>query len=294
MITYAVLTHNSDSMLENCLKSIKSQKLKKEVLVIDSESTDDTLQIAQKYKAKIFNEPEGNMAKARNIALDKSKGDYIAFVDSDVILPKDWDILMVRSFTNMHVVGVSALNISILTTWVTIELDRLSMFYMRKGVHESYSIPTMNAFYSKKRIGKIRFNPKMRRVAEDLEFNMQLREKGYKLILNAKRAVYHNNPDTLTKLFIKSFRYGLGYRQAFDLHPKQRKTRLFMLRMVWLFGFVMSIPILILGNASLMFLLLIAPFVTYARYSTKPRFLLVHGVKQLGTLLGMVVGVFKR
>ena len=67
-----------------------------------------------------------------------------------------------------------------------------------------------------------------------------------------------------------------------------------MLRMVWLFGFVMSIPILILGNASLMLLLLIAPFVTYARYSTKPRFLLVHGVKQLGTLLGMVVGVFKR
>ncbi len=291
-ISYIILTKNSDATLENCLKAIKNQKISKEIIIVDNFSTDDTIPIAKRYGAKIFNEPTGNKAIARNIGLNEMNGQYAGFVDSDCYLTNGWDKRMLRFFAREDVVGAGATNISVKNTWITVELDRLTIFKSKEGVHDTDSIATMNALYDMKKIGNTRFDPDMKNVAEDLEFNMQLRKKGYKLVYDGKTVVLHENPDTLLSLISKSFDYGKGYRMPFDKHRSERSNKLFMYRYLWTGFFLIGVILSAVGYNFLSILLFIVPYVPYTAYSIKPKFIFVHGTKQLATLLGMVVGLF--
>jgi len=88
IVSVNIPTYNSARTLEETLTSITSQTYKNiEIVVIDSFSKDKTLEIAQKYGAKIFN--ADSLALARKIGVENSSGKYIFLVDSDQSLDKD-------------------------------------------------------------------------------------------------------------------------------------------------------------------------------------------------------------
>jgi glycosyltransferase involved in cell wall biosynthesis len=86
-VSVIVTTKNSAKTLYNCFESIKFQTYPKiEIILVDNHSTDNTLKIAHFYTSRIFS---GNERSAqRNIGIKKSKGDYLLFLDSDMILSK--------------------------------------------------------------------------------------------------------------------------------------------------------------------------------------------------------------
>ncbi len=56
LISVIVLTKDSSQTLSSCLKSVRNQSYSNiELIVVDSQSADDTVNIAQKYAAKIVN-----------------------------------------------------------------------------------------------------------------------------------------------------------------------------------------------------------------------------------------------
>lgn len=84
-ITFAVLTKNEEKNLTRCLTSIKP--LSDEILVLDEFSADKTVEIAQKFGAKIMqNKNHEDFAAARNLGTEKAKNEWIFFIDSDEIL----------------------------------------------------------------------------------------------------------------------------------------------------------------------------------------------------------------
>ncbi len=89
LVTYITVCLNSEKYLGKCLKSIISQKNKNtEYVVIDGQSSDNTLKIINKFKNKIdyFKSKKDNgIYHAMNKAVFKSKGKYLCFVNSD-----DW------------------------------------------------------------------------------------------------------------------------------------------------------------------------------------------------------------
>jgi len=90
-ISVVIPTFNSEKTIVECLDSIFSQNFKfYEIIVIDDCSTDRSISlIKQKYgkKVKIFkNKKNEGACKTRNIGFSVAKGNYILFVDSDVIL----------------------------------------------------------------------------------------------------------------------------------------------------------------------------------------------------------------
>lgn len=89
MVSIIIPTKNSQNSLEACLKSIKAQTYKNiEIIVVDNHSLDKTVQIAKKYADKVFTKgPE--RSTQRNFGVDQSKGDYIAWLDSDMQLEKN-------------------------------------------------------------------------------------------------------------------------------------------------------------------------------------------------------------
>lgn len=79
-----------------CLDTILAQTYPDfEALVVDDGSSDRTLTIAEAYAAKDsrikpLHKDNGGVSSARNLALFKAKGEYIAFCDSDDEVKPDW------------------------------------------------------------------------------------------------------------------------------------------------------------------------------------------------------------
>ncbi len=89
-----VLTKNSEPTLEKCLDSIYENVPVNRLIAIDGFSTDGTLSILRKYREKygnvvIVSEP-GTRATARQRGIELVETEWFMFVDSDVVLCKDW------------------------------------------------------------------------------------------------------------------------------------------------------------------------------------------------------------
>lgn len=81
-----VLTHNSPKYLSQILQ--KAKKIADEILIIDSGSTDNTLQIAESFSCKIIQRPLANFREQRAFALSQCTHEWVLSFDSDEI-PSD-------------------------------------------------------------------------------------------------------------------------------------------------------------------------------------------------------------
>lgn len=89
LVSVIVPTKNSQNTIDSCLSSIKKQSYKNiELIVVDNNSSDKTIQISRKYTDLILNKgPE--RSSQRNWGARKSKGEFLFFIDSDMVLSKN-------------------------------------------------------------------------------------------------------------------------------------------------------------------------------------------------------------
>lgn len=81
-ISTCLIAKNEAVNIGRCLESIKS--ISDEIIVVDTGSTDNTVEIAKSFGARVyFYEWDNNFSNAKNYALDKSTGDWIIFIDAD-------------------------------------------------------------------------------------------------------------------------------------------------------------------------------------------------------------------
>lgn len=86
-ITVVINTLNEEKNIAKAIASL--QGFADEIVVVDMESSDETVAIAKKLRAKVFkHQRTGYVEPARNFALSKAKGDWIFILDADEILPK--------------------------------------------------------------------------------------------------------------------------------------------------------------------------------------------------------------
>ena len=80
-ISVVITSYNSQEKIENCLKSVSFAD---EIIVVDGSSIDKTLEIAKKYRSKIFVRPNNPMLNVnKNFGFSKAKGDWIFSLDTD-------------------------------------------------------------------------------------------------------------------------------------------------------------------------------------------------------------------
>ena len=91
-VSVIVPVWNVEKYIIKCLDSLVNQTLKEiEIIVVNDGSPDNSQKIIDKYvkkypdKVKSFIKENGGQGSARNLGIEKAKGEYISFVDSD-----DW------------------------------------------------------------------------------------------------------------------------------------------------------------------------------------------------------------
>lgn len=101
-VSILVLNYNNKKWLKNCLKSLASLKYPKskyEVIMADNGSTDDSIQFVKKHFPWVnivrFDKNYG-FAEGNNRAARYAKGEYIAFLNPDTKVDKNWIIESVK------------------------------------------------------------------------------------------------------------------------------------------------------------------------------------------------------
>ncbi len=90
LVSINIPTYNNIKTLGKTLESIKNQTYTNlEIIIIDSNSTDGTLDLIKKFKGIKVYQYQGTLLGARGLGVEKSKGKYVFLVDSDHVLKSD-------------------------------------------------------------------------------------------------------------------------------------------------------------------------------------------------------------
>lgn len=147
-LSFCLIVQNEENHLAACLKSIEA--LANEIIVIDTGSHDQSVNIAKSCGAKVFHSPwQDDFSIARNAAISQARGDWIFFIDADErLLPESQDILS-ETLRRLHptrhshvpVIQVQIQNLNDLGKTRKIHylarlFPRLPEFYYQGRIHE--------------------------------------------------------------------------------------------------------------------------------------------------------------
>jgi len=217
-ISIIIPVYNSESTLQICLDSI--QKLnypheKLEVLVVDNGSHDNSIQIAKRFNFKLLHETSIQSSyAARNKGIKESKGELIAFTDSDCIVTKDWLKYLVRDWEDKSI-GCFAGDILAYKPETLVEKfsDRVGIL-RQSGTLNNFYLPytqTANSAYRREVFDKVGlFNPVIVSGGDaDLSWRMQ-KKTNLKIKYIPEAIIYHKHRTSIIGLYRQFKRYEKG------------------------------------------------------------------------------------
>ncbi|MBN1482208.1 glycosyltransferase [candidate division KSB1 bacterium] len=234
-VTVCVVVYNAIEHIQECLDSLMAQDYPihhYELLFIDNNSTDGTKELLLYYNrhyshVRTLINPVIGIAGSRNLGLRHARFDYIAYIDSDCVAPRDWLSKLVAGYEKYakeepKLVAVGGANRPPRNTNLLYDsLDIMLNTFL--GSHGSVQgkryerdryvphIPTVNVLYFKPillRLGG--FDVTFGNIAEDQDLSYRLGTAGYRFIYMADTAVLHKLRSTWAGWFKNMYVYGKG------------------------------------------------------------------------------------
>ncbi|TFD44227.1 glycosyltransferase family 2 protein [Cryobacterium sp. TMT2-10] len=250
LVTVAILTYNGEVYLERILQQVTTQQIDGdvEVLVIDSGSTDSTLDIVRKFPAVRLHEipnSEFGHGKTRNLAAQLANGQFIAFLTHDAIpASAQWLRELLAPFAlDTRIVAVMGKQIPRAGCFPLLKYEIQGVFagfgpdfgtsiFYKDDFVQSEGVLNAVSFYSDvnsaaRRDFLVHTIPyRDVRYAEDQLFGKDLIEAGYRKAYSGRAAVEHSNDLTLAEYRRRIFDETVGLRQiGFDIPELTRANR---------------------------------------------------------------------
>ncbi|MCR4368481.1 MAG: glycosyltransferase [archaeon] len=276
-----VPAYNSQKTIAQCVAALMGQKFKGkfEVIVVDDGSSDETKKIAQKEGAKVFSQKNAGPAKARNLGAKNAKGKVLVFTDADCIAKKNWLTEMIAPFSDPKVAGVQGAyktwQKSLVARFVQAEIEE-RYDYMDRHKEKLDWVGSYSAAYLREVFfGAKGFDESFPKASgEDPELSYKIAKSGKKLVFNRAAIVYHTHPNSVQKYFWTKF-YRAFYR--INLYSKHKDkilkdsytppglkiqilagyvgvALLFIIPILYAYGFALAAKAILVGNAILVFL----------------------------------------
>jgi len=222
-------THNEEKVIEDTIKSIFNAEYssKKEIIVVNDGSTDNTANIVKKLRKKypqvrLFNRKHQGKAASLNFGVQHARFNTLIFLDADSSIGKDSLKEIVQPLTNKKVAAVSGVIRANLTknplTWFQdFEYSMTSGWrYICNKINSTSVIPGFMAIKKQalKKIGGFSLDT----LTEDFDIALNLRKTGYDIAMSPKAVIYTNVPTSFKQLFSQRFRWGRGTLQVVKKH----------------------------------------------------------------------------
>lgn len=230
LLSVVIPVYNVEKYLPQCLDSVISQSYKKlEILIVDDGSTDKSGFICDEYAERdkriaVYHTANHGLSAARNYALDRATGDYIAFLDSDDWLEADaYSILLKEAMCT----GADIVHFRFYQEFVnnTRESSGSKDCFIVEGdailrallLEKRVSDDVWDKFYKASLFKTIRYPEG--RIFEDKAVTYQLVKKSSKLVYLPNCLIhYRNRTNSLSNIHsMKSLvDYWLAYRERFE------------------------------------------------------------------------------
>jgi rhamnosyltransferase len=261
-ISVFIPTFNGSKYISECVEAILDQELphgyKLELLVIDSGSSDGTLEILQRYSDKLtlieIPNSEFSHGGTRDKAAKLAKGEFILFLTQDAT-PYDryWLINMVEPFFLNEKVGcVFGRQVPRRNAAVTIKREVATVFgalgapdsliiHRPKSLVDSHPTNSLNAFFSdansavrrKLLVDEVPFRHV--NYAEDQALAEDMQNKGYLKAYVPLGAVWHSNEYTAREYYSRKFDEFIGLQEStgMKLAPSEKSLVFGWIRPAW-------------------------------------------------------------
>ncbi len=225
-VSVIVTCRNNEQTIGECLQALVSQDYPKdsvEVIVIDACSTDNTVEIAKKYTAKVFSAPL-NAAAAYNYAMKIVSFNVLGFVDADAKVECDWLTKLLPHLLDAKVAGVSGS----IETWNPENPWARSIGYEIKNRYSRIKnfagrIATMNLLLKKNVIEEVGGWDEGLPSQYDTDFGYRITSKGYKFAYEPTAKCYHYNRPTLRAYWKQQLQYGKNTLKLYLKHSSLAK-----------------------------------------------------------------------
>lgn len=210
-LSVIVTTYNEERNIRDLMDSLVNQSHIYEIIVVDSESTDKTLEILKRYeeeydKVSVYVK-KSTRGEGRNYGVEKSSGDYVAFIDADCIAHPFWARNLVKNAENGEkIVAGKVVNLGYRPFE---ELGRVELYV--EGVDVTH--PSNNLMYEKTLFESLGgFDPWFI-TAEDIDLNFRAVKSGARIKYDENVIVYHRTRDTIMGFLKQAFWNGYGRKQ---------------------------------------------------------------------------------
>lgn len=222
-VTIGICVRNAERTIQDAIESVTDQDFPNEnteVIFVDDGSTDDTLSIIENHvskmdvQARVFHHEWKGLGVSRNIVVNKADGDFIVWVDGDMILPKDFVKEQVKFMEQNPTVGIGKgkygiyKEVSLVAT-----LENVECLVDDFKCSEEKPLGAGGSVYRAKAIRQVGgFDEKLIGVGEDMDLEKRVRKAGW-LLARSPAVFYEVRRETWKALWDEYFWHGCGAYQ---------------------------------------------------------------------------------
>jgi glycosyltransferase involved in cell wall biosynthesis len=200
MISVVVRSKNEVMWLERCMRALSNQRLGNlDVILVDNESTDGTVEVAERFGARIvtISAAEFTYGRSLNVGIAMARHEAVAMLSAHCVPVNDlWADFMLANFasdTGGEVCGVygrqlplpDSLPVDARDLWTTFRGERVRQ-------HVDYFFHNANSAIRHSIWKHSPFDEQIRGV-EDREWGQRMVKAGYKLVYEPLASVYHQH-----------------------------------------------------------------------------------------------------
>jgi GT2 family glycosyltransferase/glycosyltransferase involved in cell wall biosynthesis len=221
-LSICVLNYNGRRFLEGCFDSLLAVSYPREqidLILVDNASTDDSLEFMRTYYPQVRllqRDRNEGFSKANNFAATMATGKYVAFLNNDMHLDREWALEMVRPLSRGESVVCTASKI-LSRDGKQIDFVGGGINFYGHGLSDAYGMPNDDRLYTEEKpipfacggamlidrqvfltVGG--FDEDLYAYFEDTDLGWRLWVLGYEVIFAPKAVAYHHHHGTWERL----------------------------------------------------------------------------------------------
>ncbi len=189
-VSVVVPTRNAESLIENCLTSIRLSN-PREIIVVDGLSSDRTVEIARRHGATVLSDEGRGLPAARRMGAEAASSGLVALIDVDVRLGEGD---LERLLTEFREDGYTALQAGLHSVSGSGYWGRALAHHHRTGISKNW-FGVVATVFDRETLLRHGFDDRFLS-GEDIDLRWRLQEAGAKIGVSRRTVVEHRFEDT--------------------------------------------------------------------------------------------------
>lgn len=215
-VSVIVPARNAGAWLPDCLASVRSQN-PAELIVVDGESSDDTVAIAHQFGALVLRDGGRGVPAARMLGAQHASQETLALIDADVVIPRGALAALLQEFVSRDLDG---LQFALVSECPTSDYWGQALAWHHNHSRMRWWFGVSATLIRRSQLIECGFDESFRS-GEDIELRMRLQQAGASLAVSTATTVRHRYAPGFATAMDQWTQDGAGLARTARKHPRR-------------------------------------------------------------------------